>query len=213
VRPVLTAEVSQGYGGCVTVRRILLTFVAALLMGAAARPANAAGVRRQPHHHDHHHHHRPISAITLTPEGTGTLIRITYAGFARPLTRILRSQDPIDTLAVADVDNDGDLDILAAPKAGGLFLWRNAGGGHYVFACAIPPPRRTLTPAQRVLHPAIATSAPDQTGDERSSAAVARHRDAVAGLIEIPHVIRASSLLLSTFSVASRGRAPPPAVA
>jgi hypothetical protein len=187
----------------VTARRILLTFVAALLLTAAARPADAAPGRR--------HHHRRISAITLTPEGTGTLIRIVFAGRARPLIRILRSLDPIDTLAIADVDNDGDLDILAAPKAGGLLLWRNAGRGRYVFACAIPPPRRTLTRAATALHSAIATNAPEQTGDERAGAAVARQRDTAAALLEIPHVIRASSLLLSRFSVASRGRAPPPA--
>ena len=103
-----------------TFRRVLLAGIAALGTVAGASPAEAG------------HHHHPISAVTLTPEGAGTVIRVTYGSPERPHTRTLRSRDAIDALAVADVDNDGDLDILAAREGGGLVLWRNAGRGHYL---------------------------------------------------------------------------------
>jgi hypothetical protein len=184
----------------VTVRRFLLSFVGALLLVGIAGPADAAPRRR---------HDRPIRAITLTPEGSGTLIRITYAGRAHAHVRLLRSCYPIDALAVADVDNDGDLDILAAKEGGGLVLWRNAGRGRFVFATA--PVQHMLSRRETAFRRVIITHAPDPSGDLRDGIAVARAPDAAAGLVEVPHVARASSLVLCTFSVASRGRAPPPA--
>jgi hypothetical protein len=184
----------------VTLRRIVLTLVAALLLAGVARPADAAP---RPHRHD-----RAVAAISLTSEGAGTLIRITYAGRHRH-TRLLRSLHAIEALTVADVDNDGDLDIVAAGRSGGLLVWRNAGRGHFVFAAT--PPARTLTRRQTTFRRVLAAHAPDPSGDERHGAAMARAPDAAADLLETPNVPRASSLVLSPFSVASRGRAPPPA--
>ena len=179
-------------------RRLLLAIVAALVVLGASRPAEAVPLRR---------HHRPISHITLTPEGTGTLIRITYAGRARPHTRILRSHDPIDALAIADVDNDGDMDILAAREGGGLVLWRNAGRGRFVFAAV--PARQGLTRRETAWRPVLDASEPMQSGDERYSAAMARAPAAAADLVETPHLARASSLVLSVLAACSQGRAPP----
>ena len=182
-----------------TSRRVLLAALAALLAVLGASPASAAPAA--------HRNHPRISAITLTPEGSGTLIRITYHGATRPHTRILRSHEPIDALAVADVDNDGDLDILAARQGGGLVLWRNAGRGQYVVAMA--PHRDTLTPGGVAMRGVLETDEPMQSGDERCSAALPRAPAAAADPVETPHVARASSLVLSVFRSCSQGRAPP----
>jgi VCBS repeat protein len=180
-------------------RQLQLAIAAALVVVGASRPAEAAPLRR---------HHRPISHVTLTPDGTGTLIRITYAGRARPHTRILGSHDPIDALAVADVDNDGDLDILAAQQGGDLVLWRNAGRGRFIFAAAAPA-RRALTRREPAWRAVLDGNEPVQSGDERYSAAMPRASGAAADSVETPHVARASSLVLSDFSACSQGRAPP----
>jgi hypothetical protein len=194
----LTVELRAGYRVIVAFRRLLLAIVAALVVVGASRSAEAGSLCR---------HHRPISHVTLTPEGTGTLIRITYAGHARPHTRTLRSRDPIDALAIADVDNDGDLDILAAREGGGLVLWRNAGRGRFVLAAL--PARQGVTRRETAWRPVLYANEPMQSGDERYSAAMPRAPDAAADPIETPHVARASSLVLSASSDRSQGRAPP----
>jgi hypothetical protein len=186
------------YRGYMTFRRVLFAALAALCAVLAASPAAAAPIRR---------HAVPISAITLTPEGAGTLIQITYRGATRPHTRILRSYEAIDALAVADVDNDGDLDILAARQGGGLVLWRNAGRGRFIVA--VPPYRRRLTRGEAAMRGVLETGEPMQSGDERCSAALPRAPAAAADPVETPHAARASSLVLSDFSACSKGRAPP----
>ncbi len=168
-----------------------------MVLAGAPRPAEAAAFRR----------HLPISSITLTPQGTGTLIRITYAGRLRVHTRILHSRDAIDALAIGDVDNDGQQDILAARKGGGLVLWRNAGRGHFVFKQVRA--RRAVTRRETAFHRVLETSAPIQSSDEHCSAAMARAPDAVADPVEAPHVAGASSLVFSAVSACSQGRAPP----
>ena len=65
-----------------TFRRVLFAALAALGAVLAASPAAAAPIGRHP---------APISSITLTREGTGTLIRVTYLGATRPHTRVLRA--------------------------------------------------------------------------------------------------------------------------
>jgi hypothetical protein len=181
-------------------RRLVFGLAVALCVVGAARPADAAP---RPRHNPHR-----ISAVTLTPEGAGTLIRITYAGGPNRHIHVLRSPEPLEALAVADVDNDGYMDILAAREGGGLVLWHNAGRGRFVVATAARAhaPTRRETAFQRVL----ATNAPIQCGDDRYTAALARAPDAAASLHEIRHVTRPSTLILSAFSACSQGRAPPP---
>jgi hypothetical protein len=152
-------------------------------------------------------HHRPISAITLTPEGAGTLIRVTY-GRVHPYTRILRSQEPIDAVAVTDVDADGDQDIVAVRESGDLVLWRHGGRGRFIVVAAAPD-RAPLTRRRTAFHRIHDTTAPIQSGDERYSAAMARARDALVKLVETQYVARASSLVLSAPCVCFQGRAPP----
>src|SRR5258708_30507206 len=89
--------------------------LAVLAVVGVARPTEGAPGRR----------HRPISAITLTHEGSGSLIRIIYAGRLHSFTRILRSHEPLDAVAVTDVDDDGDQDIAAVWEVGDLVLCRH----------------------------------------------------------------------------------------
>jgi hypothetical protein len=176
--------------------------LAVLAVVGVARPSEGAPWRR----------HRPISAITLTHEGSGSLIRITYVGRMHSFTRILRSHEPLDAVAVTDVDDDGDQDIVAVREGGDLVLWRHGGRGRFVVVPAAPD-RTPLTGRHAAFHRVRATNAPVQSGDERCSAAMARAPDTFADLIETPYAVRASSLILSASGACSQGRAPPPAFA
>jgi hypothetical protein len=185
----------------VSSRRVLLTGLAALLVLSVAVSAHAAPARGGG---------RPsIHSITLTPEGSGTLIRLTYVGREHPHTRVLRSREPIDALAVADVDNDGDLDILAAGRQGELRLWRNAGGGRFVLAAAaisrhVDYARRNIRVGNGVFD-----DQPEQAGDERYDAAMPRAPALASdpGLISAPPTrARSFGAVVPSFSP---GRAPP----
>jgi hypothetical protein len=176
--------------------------LAVLAVVGAARSTEGAPGRR----------HRPISAITLTHEGSGSLIRIIYAGRLHSFTRILRSHEPLDAVAVTDVDDDGDQDIVAVREGGDLVLWRHGGRGRFVVVPAAPD-RTPLTRRHAAFRRVRATNAPVQSGDERCSAAMARAPDTFADLIETPYAVRASSLILSASGACSQGRAPPPALA
>jgi hypothetical protein len=144
-------------------RRLLLfaltTWVAGATVVSAAAPAELR-------------HQRHVSSITLTPHGDGTVIRITYAGRLRRVVRVIESRDSIDALALTDIDNDGDLDILASARGGTLVMWRNAGHGRFRLA-TVPPRRAASTSVSRVgrCHHA---DAPIQAGDDRYGAAMPR---------------------------------------
>jgi hypothetical protein len=179
-------------------RRFVLTLLAALAVLGASSPTEAAPRRRHP---------RPISAITLTPEGSGTLIRVTY-GRVHPCTRVLRSHEPIDAVAVVDVDADGDQDIVAVRESGDLVLWRHGGRGRFIVVAAAPD-RTPVTRRHRAFHRVHDTTAPIQSSDERYSAAMPRAPNAVVELVETQYIARASSLVLSAPCACFQGRAPP----
>ena len=174
--------------------------LAALLLVCAA-PARAAASAL----------HRPLAirSITLTPWGSGTLIRITYAGRLRDHIRTIRSREAIETFAIADVDNDGDPDIVAAARTGALCLWRNAGRGRYELA----PPLTARDPNHvrrrvRVGRVRLADE-PAQAGDERYDAAMPRAPAPASDpcLISTPHAReRSFGAIVPSFSP---GRAPP----
>jgi hypothetical protein len=171
---------------------------------ALPRPVEAA------RHHDRRDHRkhqaRRIDRVTLSPDGQGTVIAVTFAGHDDQ-PRLLRSIDPIATYAVADVDNDGDLDILAASERSGLLLWRNAGRGRFVLA-SLTSRRSATQPAPDVRH----LSRADEglvAADERYDAAMPRApsrqgSDPIATIPPAP-----SPVVPHPPTVPRSGRAPP----
>jgi len=146
----------------VSLRRALLLALTAWVAGVTAASAAPLGF---------HAHQTRLSAITFSPLGSGSAIRITYAGRMRPLVRVIESADPIDALMVADVDNDGDLDILASARDG-LVLWRNAGNGQFRLATA--PLHRLVSAPDARIGRCHHGDAPIQAGDDRYDAAMPR---------------------------------------
>jgi VCBS repeat protein len=126
---VLTDRGSPGYRSLVllmSLRRgpLYLAAVAGLLLGWASADASPRHGRR-PH---------PIQTVHVSADGAGTVISVEFRGRKRP--RLIHVATPVEAVAIADVDNDGDLDILAASTRDGLVLWRNAGRGRFVLARA-----------------------------------------------------------------------------
>jgi hypothetical protein len=181
-------------------QRLFLPILSALLVISVASPTHAwprAGWQ-QP----------PIRSITLTPEGSGSLIRITYSGRLHQHTRVLRSRDPIDALAVADVDNDGDLDILAAGRRGDLRLWRNSGRGKFVLVAAAVSGGGHFGRGVRAGR-GVLDEEPVQAGDERYDAALPRAPAPSSGPRVLPPPPTREGSLGATVPSASPGRAPP----
>jgi len=151
------------------------------------------------------HHSRRIASITVTPEGSGSLLAVTFAGRGQP--HLLRTQDRISAYTVADVDNDGDLDILAASSGQGLLLWRNLGRGRFAVA-TLPPARAPAQPRvglRRVGHADEGFVA----ADERYDAAMPRAPGALAP-VSVDAVFNAFIAFAPPTPVVRRsGRAPP----
>jgi hypothetical protein len=148
---------------------LLFVALTVWVIGATAASAGTLDAAR---------HHRRVSAITFTSSAHGTLIRITYVGRTRPFVRIIESRDAIDALAVTDVDNDGDLDIVASARDAGLVMWRNGGKGH--FRLATVPQRRIVNRPGAKLGRCLHADAPIQAGDDRYDAAMPRAPTAAA---------------------------------
>src|SRR5262245_47014548 len=104
------------------VRRAVLPALAILLLISSVARVSAAA--RAPHA-------RRLPRVTVSSEGAGTLIAVTYGSGPRAYVRLLHVREAIDRVALADVDNDGRLDVIAAPRSGALLLWRNAGHGRF----------------------------------------------------------------------------------
>ena len=109
-------------------RRLILPVLTAVLVVGTVVPAAAA--RRSGHAHR-------IARVSVQAEGHGSLIAVTFSGSLHPV-RFLHSRAAIDRIALRDVDNDGEPDILAAPRDGHLLLWHNQGHGQFLLA-TVPP--------------------------------------------------------------------------
>lgn len=122
--------------------------------------------------------------------------------------RLIHTQEAIDRIALADIDNDGDLDILAARHDGTLKLWRNTGNGRFAPAVLPRGSHRMTSRGPRFVRVHRADEG-SQWGDERYDAAMPR---APAAVIAIPiALVRAPIVghLRPVFIRHSSGRAPP----
>lgn len=168
----------------------------ALALLAFALPAHAAS-----------HAARRVLAVenAAVVEGGGTVIAVTLAGRAR--AHLLRTGHRLAAVAVTDIDDDGDLDVVAASAREGLLLWRNA-GGHFEFATPPASPRLTLRTGatlDRSVSPSAGQILCDRVDAALPAASItARHAVAVP--------VFARPVAASPFGVPAQqpSRAPPP---
>jgi len=178
-------------------RLLLLVFTAGLAVGMSA-PASAAETARVTHR---------VRSITLSPDGPGTLIRIIYIGRVQPHVRVIHSRESIDALAVADIDDDGNPDILASARGGGLVVWRNAGHGN--FQLATPPVRRFVSATGATIGRCHHIEAPIQAGDDRYDAAMPRAPTLVFDSPVVAYFPSSAPSVLVPVRQRPSGRAPP----
>jgi len=175
---------------------LLVVLTAGLVVGMSA-PASAADTGRAS---------RRVKSITLRPDGPGTLILITYVGRMQHV-RVIRSREAIDALAISDIDDDGDPDILALARAGNLVMWRNAGHGDY--RLATPPVRRMLSATGARIGRCHHVQAPIQAGDDRYDAAMPRAPTLGLGSPVFACFSSGSPSVLVSVRQHPSGRAPP----
>jgi len=182
-------------------RRAFVPVLVALVLLAAAVPASAGGRASA--------RARKITRVAVQSEGRGSLIAVTYSG-RRHHVRFLHSTAPIDRVAVRDVDNDGDPDIVAAPHDGEILVWRNKGQG--AFDLATMPRNERLVPNRGARYVRFVRADDGwQWGDLRYDAAMPR-APAIAAAVSLSFV--RTSLDSFDPAVSFRcltGRAPPSA--
>jgi VCBS repeat protein len=181
-------------------RRLVLPVLTVLLTIGAVVPAAAAPRRAARVRH--------IARVSVQAEGRGSVIAVTYATGPRQHVRFLHSSVAIDRVAVTDVDNDGQQDILAALHDGEVQLWRNQGAGRFSVATV---PHDVHPVAERGPRFVRVKHGDDgwQWGDERYDAAMPR---APAVVVTGPVVFIRVSASFVTPRVSIRpasGRAPP----
>jgi hypothetical protein len=166
----------------------LLAIPCAVSAEAAAAPADAR-----------------IDGVRIADQADGSVVSITLRGRMRP--RLLRSVERLVSIVIADVDADGDLDILASTIREGLLLWRNAGRGHFVLA-RLPKARDALAGVPRVSR-GTRESAHDEPGEGSTDSAPADIESGSDPLVLRSFVLFESFSPLAQYRVAPTGRAPP----
>ena len=146
-----------------------------------------------------------IDAVHVANEADGSLVAVKLSGRHRP--RILRSVERLVTIVLADVDADGDVDILATTIRQGLLVWRNSGRGRFILA-RLPKARDGLGSGPRV-----SSHAPGSKHNEPSEANPDFALAPAAGLCD-PLVVQSPVVSVSFssfdhFPVIPTGRAPP----
>jgi hypothetical protein len=181
-------------------RRVVLPVLAVFLVIGAAVPASAAPHRRARVRH--------ISRVSVEAEGRGSVIAVTYASGPHLHIRFLHSAAAIDRVAVSDVDNDGQQDILAALHDGEVQLWRNRGYGHFSLA-TIPRDARFIAEHGPRFIRAKRADDGGQWGDERYDAVMPRAPAATAVEL-ISDLASPAPVFVPLVTVGlSSGRAPP----
>jgi len=176
-------------------RRLIAFTALALLAGVRAVSADASVSAMNP----------GIVAVRLADEAAGSVVAVKLSGAQH--APVLRVRDHLASVALADVDADGDLDILAASTRAGLLLWRNAGRGRFVLA-RLPKPRNALIRTPRASG-RRATVSQDQLGEGDGDPALPRTEIARDPLILQSLFTSESFSPLTRDRVAPTGRGPP----
>jgi len=177
-------------------RRPVLAVFTALVLAAAVVPAAAA-----PRGHS-------APRVTITAEGPCTLISLRYGSGAGEHVRFVHAHTAIERVAVTDIDNDGDFDVVAARRDGALMLWRNAGHGRFALAVLPRDTHRLTTHGPRL----STREHPDegwQWGDDGHDAAMPRAPDVIADLPAAPVRLAASAYARRAAFRRFSDRAPP----
>jgi hypothetical protein len=146
-----------------------------------------------------------IEAVNVSDQADGSIVSVKLRGRTRP--RILRSVERLVAIVIADVDADGELDIIASTIRQSLLFWRNAGRGHFVLA-RLPKARDALARVPRVSRDKRAT-AHDEPGEGAADEAVSRADGSGDPLVLQSFVLSESFSPLAQSRVAPTGRAPP----
>jgi len=146
-----------------------------------------------------------IDTVRFANQADGSVVSVKLRG--RPRPRILRSVERLVAIVIADVDADGDLDILAATIRQTLVLWRNAGRGHFVLT-RLPKARNALGRVPRVSRDRR-VSAHDQPGESSADSAIPRTGHGGDPLVLRSFVLSESFSPLAEYRAAPTGRAPP----
>lgn len=177
-------------------RRAALALLAILFVMGTALPASAG----------HRRHATP--RVTITAEGPGTLIALRYTCGHVEHVRFVHAREPIERVALADLDNDGRLDIVAAPRDGALMVWHNAGNGRFA-PVALPHGAQRISPRSPRFSRVGRADDGWQWGDDRYDAAMPRAPDVVA-VVPVSLVRVSSFVPVRPVSLhRSFGRAPP----
>jgi len=177
-------------------RRAALALMTILFVAGAALPSAAA-----PRRHG-------VPRVTLSTEATGTLIALRFGCGAASHVHFVHAREALDRVALADIDHDGAVDIVAAPHDGVLMFWHNAGHGRF---SRIALPRDSTRIVARGPRIARVEKMDDgwQWGDDRHDAAMPRAPD-VIGDAPIAPVRVASPVYVRPVSFRRfSGRAPP----
>ena len=174
-------------------RRAALAFLAILFVACAVVPAAAA-----PRRHG-------VPCVTISAEGPGTLIALHYTASH---VHFLHARESLERVALADIDNDGQVDILAAPRDGVLMLWRNAGHGRFARAALPRQTHRMIARGPRITHVEKLDDGL-QWGDERHDAAMPRAPDVKGDVPIAPVRVTTPVYVRPASRCRTRGRAPP----
>jgi hypothetical protein len=147
-----------------------------------------------------------IDGVHVTERGDGSVVSVKLRGRMKP--RLLRSVERLVSIVIADVDADGDLDILASTIREGLLLWRNAGRGHFVLA-RLPKARDALAAVPRASG-GTGAIADDEPGEGSADGAIPRAERAGNPLVLRSTVLIQFFSVLAQYRAAPTGRAPPP---
>ena len=183
-------------------RRAALALLAILVIAGAAVPAVAAPhVPRAPRAHG-------VPRISFSAEGRGSVIVLHFGTDSAAHLHFLHAGEPLEHVALADLDTDGYVDVLAAPRDGALIIWHNTGHGRFARVALPHGSQRIVVRGPRIAH---VEKMDDgwQWGDDRHDAALPRAPDVIGGVpiapvrVTTPLYIRPASF--RRFS----GRAPP----